>query len=108
MTTPLTISGQSTDKSKNVILYVDDEPNNLIGFKSVFRRHFKIHTATSGAEGLDIMANNPVHLVISDQRMPKMTGTQFLKQVADNYPDVMRIILTGYSDYEATLSAIND
>jgi len=97
-----------SDKSKNVILYVDDESNNLIGFKSIFRRHFKIYTATSGAEGLEILAKHPVQLVISDQRMPKMTGTQFLKQVADNYPDVMRIILTGYSDYEATLAAINE
>ncbi len=97
-----------SNKSKNVILYVDDESNNLIGFKSVFRRHFKVYTATSGVEGLEILAKHPVQLVISDQRMPKMTGTQFLKQVADNYPDIMRIILTGYSDYEATLAAINE
>ncbi len=93
---------------KKSILYVDDEPNNLMGFKSVFRRHFKVHTATSGQEGLEIMANHPIQLVISDQRMPNMTGTQFLKQIADNYPDVIRIILTGYSDYEATLEAINN
>jgi class 3 adenylate cyclase/CheY-like chemotaxis protein len=89
------------------ILYVDDEQHNLITFKATFRRKYKIHTASSGEEGLQLMRKHDLALVISDQRMPGMTGVAFLEQVAREFPDVIRIILTGYSDVEAIINAIN-
>lgn len=89
------------------ILYVDDEQHNLITFKATFRRKYRIHTAASGEEGLALMRKHDMALVISDQRMPGMTGVQFLEQVAREFPDVIRIILTGYSDVEAIVNAIN-
>ncbi|TAF63340.1 MAG: hybrid sensor histidine kinase/response regulator, partial [Cytophagales bacterium] len=92
---------------KKIILYVDDEPKNLSSFKSVFRRFYKILVAESAQEGLALMRDNPIHLVISDQRMPKMTGVEFLEFISKEYPDVTRVIITGYSDMEAIVEAIN-
>ncbi len=90
------------------ILYVDDEPHNLITFKASFRRKYKILTAESGDEGLKVIRKNDVDLVISDQRMPGMTGVEFLEQVAREYPDTIRVILTGFSDVESIINAINN
>lgn len=89
------------------ILYVDDEEDNLTVFKSTFRREFNIHLAKSGAEGMEILKNNEVQLIITDQRMPEMTGIQFLESVIPDYPDCIRMILTGFSDVEAIIEAIN-
>lgn len=95
--------------SKNfTILYVDDEPQNLISFKATFRREYNVLTATSGKEGLEIMRNKEVHLIITDQRMPEMTGVQFLEIVLPEYPEAIRMILTGFSDVEAIIDAINN
>ena len=63
------------------ILYIDDEENNLISFRSTFRREYRIHVASSGEEGLEIMEKNNIQLVITDQRMPDMTGIEFLEQI---------------------------
>ncbi len=90
------------------ILYVDDEPQNLISFKATFRRDYKINTATSGKEGIEIMRNRDIHLIITDQRMPEMTGVQFLEQILPEYPEAIRMILTGFSDVEAIIDAINN
>lgn len=89
------------------ILYVDDEEDNLTVFKSTFRRDYKIHLAKSGEEGIEILKNNEVQLIITDQRMPEMTGIQFLESVIPDYPDCIRVILTGFSDVEAIIEAIN-
>lgn len=89
------------------VLYVDDETNNLISFKATFRRDYKIFTANSGAEGLEVIRNNEIHLIISDQRMPGMTGVQFLEKICVEFPDAVRMILTGFSDVEAIIDAIN-
>lgn len=95
------------DKQDFAILYVDDEEHNLISFKAVFRKEYEIHTATSGEEGIEIIRNHPVDLIITDQRMPGMTGIQFLERVVPEYPDTIRMILTGFSDVEAIIGAIN-
>lgn len=95
-------------EEKFTILYVDDEPQNLISFKATFRREYKIFTATSGDEGIKIMRSQDINLIISDQRMPEMTGVQFLEKVLPEYPDAIRIILTGFSDVEAIIDAINN
>ena len=92
---------------KFTILYVDDEQQNLISFKASFRRDYDIQTALSGEEGMEILRKKEVHLIISDQRMPKMTGVQFLEKTLPETPDSIRMILTGFSDITAIINAIN-
>ncbi|MEO0728317.1 MAG: histidine kinase [Bacteroidota bacterium] len=89
------------------IMYVDDEPDNLLAFKSIYRRRYKVLLAESATQALDQLNANQVHLVISDQRMPGMYGTDFLEIVRDKYPDIIRILLTGYTDLQAVIDAIN-
>ncbi|MDX1904817.1 MAG: hybrid sensor histidine kinase/response regulator [Thermonemataceae bacterium] len=92
---------------RKLVLYIDDEPKNLTSFKSVFRRHYEVYLAASADEGMDIMTQIPIQLVITDQRMPKVTGVEFLEKINDKFPDVSRILLTGYSDFDAIIDAIN-
>ena len=94
-------------KSMQHILYIDDEKDNLTVFYSTFRRLFEIHLASSGKEGLELMKKHDIHLVIADQRMPEMTGIEFLEKIIPEYPDCIRMVLTGYSDVEAIIQAIN-
>jgi response regulator RpfG family c-di-GMP phosphodiesterase len=89
------------------ILYVDDEENNLFSFKATFRIKYQVLTAISGIEALKILETKPVHLIITDQRMPEMTGVEFLEKVLIKYPDPMRILLTGYADMGAVVDAVN-
>ena len=88
-------------------MYIDDEERNLTIFNSTFRRDYEIHLATSGHKGLEIMKKHNIHLVITDQRMPQMSGIKFLEKIMPLYPDCIRIILTGFSDEEAIIQAIN-
>ncbi|MEZ5015816.1 MAG: response regulator [Flavipsychrobacter sp.] len=89
------------------ILYVDDEENNLMSFKATFRIKYNIHTAISGEDAIKILENNPIEIIITDQRMPSMTGVQFLESILDKHPDPMRILLTGYADLTAVIDAVN-
>jgi YesN/AraC family two-component response regulator len=89
------------------ILFVDDEPHNLTSFKAAFRRYYDIHLANSAAEAIQILAKEAVQVVITDQRMPSTTGVALLKKIIPTHPDTMRIILTGFSDVEAIIDAIN-
>ncbi|MCK6601135.1 MAG: hybrid sensor histidine kinase/response regulator [Bacteroidetes bacterium] len=89
------------------ILYVDDEEFNLTSFKAIFRRDYNVFTATSGKAGLEILKTTDIHLIITDQRMPDMTGVEFLESISDDYMFVRRIIITGFSDIEAIIRAIN-
>jgi adenylate cyclase len=92
-----------------VLLFVDDESNILSALKRLFRSTgFKLLTAESGIAGMQILATEKVDLVISDMRMPVMNGAQFLAQVKQHYPDTARILLTGYAEVEAAISAINE
>lgn len=88
------------------VLYVDDEENNLTSFRAALRRYYNIFTAKSGEEGMEIIAENDIHVIVTDQRMPGMTGVQFLQHIPDE-PDNIRMILTGFSDIEAIIEAIN-
>ncbi len=97
----------NTDNSLPPILYIDDEQDNLTVFYSTFRRDFKVYLANSGQEGLEIMEKIKVHLVIADQRMPEMTGIEFLEIIKLKYPECIRMVLTGYTDVEAIIQAIN-
>lgn len=89
------------------VLYIDDEENNLHAFKAGFRRQYEIYTANSAAEGLKILENISVHVIIADQKMPQTTGVEFFKSIIHTYPDPIRILLTGYTDIEALADAIN-
>jgi len=88
------------------VLYVDDEENNLNSFRAALRRNYNIYTALSGEEGMDILSKNDIHVVVTDQRMPNMTGVQFLQHIPPE-KDNIRIILTGFSDIESIIEAIN-
>lgn len=89
------------------ILYVDDEEHNLISFSATFRREYQIYTATNGNDALEIMRKNDIQLVITDQRMPEMTGIQLLEKLSPEFPHTIRMILTGFSDIEVIIEAIN-
>lgn len=93
-------------RKEYTILYVDDEEINLSNFKNLFRE-YNILTTINGEEALKILEQNTVQIIVSDQRMPKMQGTELLSIVAKKYPRVIRIILTGFSDIEAVKVAIN-
>lgn len=97
----------SQDVERIKVLYVDDEEGNLMAFRASFRRDFEVRTATSAAEGLAILRESPAHVVISDQRMPLMSGAEFLAQVREHHPKAIRIMLTGFSDIEAVIDAVN-
>jgi len=90
------------------VLYVDDDESNLNSFKLQFRRKFNIITANSGKKGLEILESQPIHLIITDQKMPNMTGVQFLKIVKEKWPEPKYILLTGFTDHEIIKEAIND
>ncbi len=94
-----------TEKYK--ILYVDDEESNLRIFKMTFKRDYDIFTAISGLEAIEVLKHNPIQLIVTDQKMPEMTGTEFLEKTLPDHPDVIRIILTGFSDIEAIVRAVN-
>jgi response regulator RpfG family c-di-GMP phosphodiesterase len=90
------------------ILCVDDEPNILSALKRLLRSSgYQIVTAESGAEGLEILSTEHIDLIISDMRMPEMDGAKFLEQARANWPDCIRILLTGYSEIQSLVSAIN-
>ncbi len=97
-----------TESTPASLLFVDDEANILSSLKRLFRPlGYRIHTATGGAEGLELLAREPVDLIISDMRMPEMNGAEFLEQAAARWPDTMRILLTGYADLNSTIDAVN-
>lgn len=89
------------------VLYVDDEENNLMSFKATFRMKYNVHTAISGEQAIKIMDSTPIDIIITDQRMPQMTGVEFLESIIDRHPEPMRILLTGYADLNAVIDAVN-
>lgn len=90
------------------ILCVDDEPNILSALKRLFRGvGLQVRTAVGGAAGLQVLESEPIDLVISDMRMPEMSGTEFLQQVRQRWPDTVRLLLTGYSEVSSIIEAIN-
>jgi PAS domain S-box-containing protein len=89
------------------VLYVDDEEGNLKAFKATFRRDFDVHLAASASDALELLDREPIHVVVSDQRMPRCTGTEFLAQVRERHPRAIRMLLTGYADLEAVIDAVN-
>jgi len=98
-----------TSNAKPALLCVDDEPLVLEGLTLHLRRGFTLTTATSGAAGLEILkTKGPFAIVMSDMRMPGMSGAEFLTKVRESWPDTVRVLLTGQSDLPSAISAVND
>lgn len=101
--------GASTETAEvRTLLLVDDEPSMVSALQRVLRRDgYRILSATSAAEGLELLALNEVQVIVSDQRMPQMSGTEFLGRVKEMYPDTIRIVLSGYTELKSITDAIN-
>ncbi|MCB4438138.1 response regulator [Alteromonas sp. McT4-15] len=96
------------NKVTYTVLFVDDEPNILRAIKrALFTMDITLLLAESGAKALELLEKNEVHVVISDMKMPQMSGAELLEQVAINYPETFRVVLTGYADIESTIKAVN-
>ncbi len=92
---------------KHAILCVDDEVDNVDALERLFRRKYEVFKATSGAEALKILKQEKIALIVTDQRMPNMTGVEFLTESMKMNPEAIRILLTGFTDIESVISAIN-
>ena len=88
------------------VLYVDDEVHNLQAFQATFRRSCNVFTANSAMEAEVILAENDIHVLITDQRMPVKTGTQLLAETINKYPDQVRILVTAFADVKCMEDAI--
>nr|HMN68033.1 response regulator [Bdellovibrionales bacterium] len=92
---------------KHAILLVDDEADNVDALERLFRKKYKVLKATSGKDALELIKGNKVSLILTDQRMPGMTGVELLSESMDTVPDAIRILLTGFTDIDSVISAIN-
>ncbi|MDC8760093.1 EAL domain-containing protein [Janthinobacterium fluminis] len=96
-------------KQKRTLLLVDDEQNIVASLKRLLRRDdYQIFTANSGQEGLDLLAQQEVDVIVSDQRMPGMIGADFLRAAKQLYPDTIRIMLSGYTELQSVTDAVNE
>lgn len=98
---------QMSSNTKYRILFIDDEDANLRVFKSAFKWDYDIITAPSASEAKEILDREPIDLILTDQRMPDVTGVEFLESIIPDFPDIPRIIITGYSDVESIIEAVN-
>ncbi len=101
-------SPAGTTETKPRILLLDDEERILNALRIIFRSQYEIFTATEGSQALDILRAQRIHVVISDQRMPTMTGVEFLRQAREVSPNTVRILLTGFSDLSAIVDSVNE
>ncbi|HPM79743.1 MAG TPA: response regulator [Candidatus Anammoximicrobium sp.] len=97
-----------SEKEKHPILLVDDEPEILYSLQGLLRREFELYTAENGRQALQILQQHPIHVIMSDQRMPEMTGVQLMHRVKTEHPEAIRIVFTGYADLRAVVDAINN
>ena len=108
MSNPQDLENGIRMQEKIKVLFVDDERHILTALRALFRSQYEVYTATSGSEALDIIRREHIHIIVSDQRMPKMLGSQLLAQVKTLSPHTMRLLLTGYSDMDAIMKSINE
>jgi signal transduction histidine kinase len=90
------------------LLVIDDEEEIVKALYRQFRRDYNVYVAHSAEEGYRIVTETPIQVIISDQRMPTMTGAEFFSRIKSEYPDAIRLLLTGYADIDAVVAAIND
>src|SRR5271156_2122572 len=93
--------------SRHTLLIVDDEPNVCDSVADLLRREFRVLKANSAEEGYRIMQQEEVHIVMSDQRMPQITGVELLTKVKARHPQAIRMLFTGFADLESIIAAIN-
>ncbi len=96
-----------TATKKHTLLVVDDEPDVGDSVHALLRREFNVLCARSADEGLKLMRDNVVHIIMTDQRMPKVTGVELLKSIRTGHPQAIRMLFTGYSDLDSVIAAIN-
>ncbi len=89
------------------ILYLDDEEQNLFSFSALFRREYNVFVTSSVQAAVEYLNNNTVHIIFSDQKMPEVSGVEFFETIRYDYPDAVRILITGYADIDAVIDAIN-
>ncbi len=94
--------------ARHPILLVDDEPEILFSLRGLLRREFELYTAEGGAQALEVLKEHPVHVIMTDQRMPEMTGVELLRRAGGEWPEAIRIIFTGYADIKAVVDAVNE
>src|SRR5437773_1629007 len=94
-------------KAKHCLLVVDDEADLVHSVQDLLRFDYRVLGATRAVDGLRIMEKEQVHIVMTDQRMPEMTGVEFLRRLRESYPDVIRLLFTAYADIKAVTDAIN-
>lgn len=99
---------QTSHVHKPTLLFVDDEERILRTLRMMFAQQYRVRTTTSGLEALDILRQERIHALVSDQRMPIMAGIELLRQAREISPNTMRMLLTGYSDLEAVTGSINE
>ena len=85
------------------VLYLDDESHNLTAFRAAFRRVFKVHVTTEPTEAVQILREHPIEVVISDQKMPALSGVEFFELIMSDFPDPIRMLLTGHADIDAVI-----
>jgi response regulator RpfG family c-di-GMP phosphodiesterase len=93
--------------AKHCLLIVDDEPNVCDSVHDLLRREFRVLRAHSAEEGYRLMQDEEVHIIMSDQRMPQITGVELLAKVKSRYPQAVRMLFTGYADLDSIIAAIN-
>ena len=96
------------ETDKPYLLCLDDEPDNLDALERIFRKNYSVLKATTPEQAFSILDNYPaLSVIISDQRMPLITGVEFLEKSITSHPDTIRILLTGYTDIESVIDAVN-
>jgi signal transduction histidine kinase len=92
---------------RHCLLVVDDEPDVVHSLQDLLRFDYRVLGSTRPADAMNIMEREPIQIVMSDQRMPEMTGVQFLQHARERHPDIVRLLFSGYSDFKAVIDAIN-
>lgn len=92
---------------KHTLLVVDDESDVCDSVHDLLRREFNVLKARNAEEGLELMRQNEVHIIMTDQRMPKVTGVELLKSIRAGHPQAIRMLFTGYADLDSVIAAIN-
>ena len=85
------------------VLYLDDEEHNLTAFRAAFRRDFHVHVTTVPSEAVHMLQEFPIEVVISDQKMPDISGVEFFEMIMADHPDPVRMLLTGHADIDAVI-----
>lgn len=106
--TTVAVGNTTAAAGKAKILFLDDEERILNALRAIFRFKYEVHIATSGDIALQILKDHDIAVVVSDQRMPNMTGIEFLRIAKDVSPSTVRILLTGFSDLRAIIDSVNE